>query len=161
MGYLWIMNTTNNTTEFRGSKFNHADVRDIAKMVRKDIAAEIKAGRLPAGLKASVTIDRFSMGQSIDIHVTALPVWFRVWDRAFVAFEIATNGRRCYDGQRYSREARAVIRRLEGLLAAYNRDDSDSQTDHFDVHFYGNVAFGYGLTGQDRERAEAEVKQAA
>lgn len=156
------MNATNPTTEFRGSKFNRdLDVAEIAKMARKDIAAEIKDGNLPAGLKASVKISRFSMGQSITVSVTAIPAWFRIWDRKFVAFEIETEGRVCYSGERYSSECRAMLRRLERVLNAYNRDDSDSTTDHFDVHFYGHADIAWKLGKAERETAEAEVKQAA
>ncbi|MGW5452279.1 hypothetical protein [Nocardia sp. NPDC003979] len=31
----------------------------------------------------------------------------------------------------------------EDIAQAYNRDDSDSMVDHFDVHFYTHVSYSY------------------
>lgn len=55
-----------------GSKFiSGRDLAAIAKLVRADIKAAIAIGDLPAALKTTVQISRYSMGQSIDVRVTA------------------------------------------------------------------------------------------
>ena len=52
----------------RGDRYNgKMDVADVAKLIRKDIREAKKAGELDKGLKTSVRIERFSMGQSITI----------------------------------------------------------------------------------------------
>lgn len=148
-------------TKSTGSKYNRdLDITEIAKLIRKDIAQAIKDGLLPE-IKTSVRIERFSMGQAIRLSVKSVPAWFRIWTREFVAFEVATDGRRCYDHERFTPAARACLRRLSSIMAAYNYDDSDSTTDHFDVNFYGSPEFDYRLTRTDREAIEAEVRSAA
>ena len=57
-----------------GAKFERGrDLTLVAKDLRRDIRAEIKANRLPKGLKVSVRIERYSMGQSLHLAVTAAP----------------------------------------------------------------------------------------
>jgi hypothetical protein len=152
--------------EVRGSKFDGSlDVAEIAKRLRREIREAIKAGTLPKGLKTSVTIDRFAGGQSCDIRIKALPfpLLNPDWRRSRPA-----SGLDLYTGQ-----ARDVLDELSRMLGAYNRDNSDSQTDYFDVHFYGHVgvhweyekacraaqiadaaADEYARTRQDRENCE-------
>jgi hypothetical protein len=141
-----------------GSKFDkNLDVAEIAKRVRKDIAEAVKAGKMPKGLKCSTRINRFSGGSSIDISIEALPVSFKVWDRAFVRFDVANKGMVYYEGARLTKEARTLLDTLEALLNAYNRQDIDTQTDYFNVRFYGHVDYNYKATDPDRARAEKEI----
>lgn len=143
---------------FSGAKYNRdLDVKEIAKLVRKDIAAEIKAGTL-AEVKCSVRIERFSMGRSIDISVVEVPDWMQIWDREFVRFDVEHKSMAFYEGERYTPAAKATLRALERILQSYNRDDSDCMVDHFDVHFYGHAEFYHKATHRDRELAEREVR---
>jgi hypothetical protein len=58
-------------TKTIGTKYEQTkdlDIAQIAKLVRQDIAAEVKAGLLPK-VKYSVRISRYSMGQSLDVTI--------------------------------------------------------------------------------------------
>lgn len=116
-----------------GSKYlatQNLDVSEIAKLLRTEIKDGVKAGELPTA-KYSVRIERFAGGQSIDISVKDIP--FRI--RATAAEKAAEQG-----APRWATPAaRELEDKLEGMLQAYNRDDSDSQTDYFNVKFYGHV----------------------
>ena len=143
-----------------GSKYTPGtDVKEIAKMIRKDIADAIKAGRIPAGTKCSVRIDRFSGGKSIDLYVTALPAGFHIYSREYVEHTL-TNKHGYFEGKRRSDEATALIKTLKSISDSYNYDDSDSMTDHFDVNFYGHEDFDSKLECDDLDAMIAELKAA-
>lgn len=100
-----------------GSKYaevENLDITEIAKLIRKDIKNELPA------IKASVKIERYSMGQSIDVVAwTDVPIYV-------VGRDLNSNGQRLYD-------------KLKEIVDAYNFNDSDSMTDYFHVNFYGGV----------------------
>jgi hypothetical protein len=143
--------------EFRGSKFVQGrDVKDVAKLVRRDIAAAVKAGELPAGLKCSVRIDRYSMGCSLDVTVVAAPgvtvtsrAWFKEYLRDPRAFPRLSN---------LSETAEGIERALERIVRAYKRDGSDLQSDYYDVNFSDNVRWDYELTKAERAAMEPELR---
>jgi hypothetical protein len=56
-----------------------------------------------------------------------------------------------------SDEAITLSNKLDEMLNAYNRDNSDIQTDYFDVHFYGNTSFDSDLSHADRVRVTATI----
>jgi hypothetical protein len=152
------MTTTNSPLPAPESKFAAGrDVRDIAKDLRKDIAAAVKSGLLPKGLKCSVRIERYAGGRSIDITVTAAPgVCFLSTRR--IRFEIETNGRVFTPMSRYSTEGARVIKTLEAFHASYNRDRSDLMSDYFDVAFYGGASFCHALDSALRAEIESAIK---
>lgn len=122
------MSTTENFAHTIGNKYMETrdlDIAEVAKLVRKDIKAAVKNGHLPADTKYSVRIERFSMGQAINITAT-LP------DRpARVRID------REYDGQYgYTNESNAINAVLNAIVNAYNYDNSDVLTDYFQVRFY-------------------------
>lgn len=128
--------------EVRGSKYNRdLDVAEVAKLLRKDIAAARKDGSLalPAHAKVSVRIDRYSMGCSIDVVVrgcTPAELWnVPGADADYVDGEWTSYG----GGRTPMREAADA--KLNELLNAYKRDNSDSMTDYYDVNFAGHVTF--------------------
>ncbi len=58
----------NNETGSKYEQTKDLDIVAIAKLLRQDIKASVKEGRLPA-VKYGVRIERYSMGQSIHISV--------------------------------------------------------------------------------------------
>lgn len=99
------------------------DIVKIAKLVRQDIKEAVSNGRLP-NAKYSVRTKRYAGGQSMLVEVldAGLPTW------NYIDRDCAGNQVR-----------RAVNDRVENLMAAYNYDGSDSQTDYFHVNFYTHV----------------------
>jgi hypothetical protein len=129
-----------NTQEFRGSKFEQSrNIKDIAKDVRRDIKAAVKAGALRDG-KFSVTIDRFSMGQSLDVRVKAVP------GMVVVNPERVRRGPG-HPGTEYlhTPEAMEMLSTLTGIVNQYHRDGSDIQSDYFDVNFYHSEKFDWEM----------------
>lgn len=113
-----------------GSKYAAGrDVADIAKLVRKDLAAARKDpdSAIPADAKIRVRISRYSMGQSIDVAIV-LPRPSRV------------QVDRDYPGQwGYTSEAAAAQYAADAILQAYNYDNSESLTDYFECEFAGHA----------------------
>lgn len=136
------------------------DIKEIAKLVRADIAAAIKAGKLPA-LKVSVRLERYSMGRSLHVTVTGVPAGFRVANEANVkwsaenphlsaSFHAPEEAR-----SRYNEVATRALDTLNSIVAAYNWNRSDTQSDHFDVNFYAHVQFDWKLEATERKAPEA------
>ena len=85
---------------------------------------------LPAEAKFSVTTERFAGGQSVDVEVRGMPDSWTYTTRESYTGSVE---------RIYSDAARAMVDAIEGMLAEYNRDRSDTQTDYFDVWFYSHV----------------------
>ncbi len=85
------------------------DIAEIAKLVRKDLKEAYPR------YKFSVRIDRYSMGQSLDVVVSNT------------------------DLVRHSDAADKLQHEVKEIVNAYNFDDSDSMTDYFHVAFYSGV----------------------
>ena len=131
---------------FVGSKYDRdVDVKEIAKRLRTEIKEAVKKGELPQG-KYSVTIDRYSMGQSIDIRITELegPIMNPGYDHMSSDPEL-----RYF----YAPKVRVAIEKLREMKEAYNRDNSDIMTDYFDVKFYGSVDVDYRLLAKELKAA--------
>ena len=140
--------------ETRGSKYaatRDLPLTEIAKRMRADIKAGQSAGAIPAGLKVSVRVVHHS---SIDMRVTAAPDGFAFWSPAFLIHQHETdNGPwRLFDGERLSPAWRAAKDRLDAIHGSYNRDNSDSMTDYFDVRYYGDVGLYWEIERPTRER---------
>jgi hypothetical protein len=135
------------TTGIKYSK--NLDTAQIAKLVRADIKTAQKSGALPASLKTSVRISRYSGGSAIDIRVESAP--FQIHASEFVAFDVQTRGLEFFQGQRFTKLAREVLAALEAIAGAYHRDDSDSQQDVYDVNFHLHVAYASDVSNADLE----------
>lgn len=128
---------TTKTREFRGCRYvERRDVTDIAKDIRTDIKAARRSGELvlPTDAKVSVRINRYSLGRSIDVHVTGLSpeqLWVAPGTDPDYINNCPLNG----GWSPYRKAATAV---LNGILA---RDNSDTLTDYYDVEFSSNVSF--------------------
>lgn len=170
------MNTTTNTTAAAntnndpyaiayGNKYAATkDLRrpEIAKLIRADIKAAVKAGALPAA-KYSVVCQSYSGGGSINV---------RIADVAKPGFVLANEARLRWDAENPhgglcgcpseamwldSEEARAVKATVEKIMGAYNFDGSDSQTDYFHVRFYGHAEFDSRWANEKREAEKAAL----
>ena len=127
----------------------HRDLKDIAKDIRKQLKKEFPK------CKFSVTIDRFSMGQSMLIALMGAPF------AAFAKDEDVNGNLHKGDyaqlnqyqlrkepeeyicnGVYLTPEAWAVMKRADEIQRQYNWDNSDLQTDYFDVNFYFHPQIG-------------------
>jgi hypothetical protein len=128
---------------FFGEKWEQAkklDIADIAKLIRADIKTAIKSGDLPKGLKVSVRIHRYSLGQSIKAYVKKLPEgWlietkeYREWKNNKSPYSILDIP---FKNRGISLEHSDMMRKLEDIGNAYNRKNTDSMSDYFDVDYY-------------------------
>jgi hypothetical protein len=142
--------------EKKGNKYEETrnlDIKEIAKMIRKDIKEAIKAGDLPKGLKTSVKIERFSGGQSINIRVKKYEG--KMYSEKYVQHHIQ-NPHQGFFGDRYEIGLKNTLKTLEDILQSYNRDNSDSMSDYFDVRFYGHADVDHDLR---YEKAEEEIEK--
>lgn len=118
-------------------------LKDVAALIRRDLAAEVQAGRLPDEFKYRV---RTSRGTAVDVFIV-VPDGLEA-----LAVEFATtnwNGPSVTSSYAYDNLFVGVYEPLKGLLdaynavnairTAYNYDASDAMTDYFDVRFYGGV----------------------
>lgn len=133
-----------------GAKYERGrDITEIAKLVRADIKAAIKAGDLPKGTKCSVRVSRFSGGRSLTVTVKALPGinglnWYRLDAEKAEPHQYPGNFPQ-HARAIYSPEGTRVVKLLEAMVEAYNFDGSDTQTDYFHVNFYKTIDFDYDL----------------
>lgn len=148
----------------RGSKYENTrnlSTKDIAARIRGDIKEALARGVLPAGLKVSVRYRSFSGGSAIDLRVTAFPEGFTLHNPAYLRHEHETRnqGWQPFPGDRDSTEWAAVRAALKSIHGAYNRDNSDSMTDYFDVRYYGDVDVYWEISRGIRERELAAALQ--
>lgn len=139
------------SNETRGSMFEatrHLPLTDIAKRMR----ADIKALGLPAGFKVSVRVRHHN---AIDISVTALPAGFQVLSDKAASWRKQFGEWRDYPfahSEARSAELGAILDKLNRIHGAYNRNNSDSMSDYFDVRYYGWAE----VDSQARREREAE-----
>ncbi len=139
--------------EFRGNKYLAGrSTKECAAAIRADIKAAVKAGTLPAGTYSVV------MRHHRAITVTISNLQFVTLNRARVAFDAAHPCTYPRDTRLeiHSAMGKALLERVEAMVNAYNRDNSDVQSDYFDVNFYEDVKFGWEW---ENEQRQAIVKQ--
>jgi hypothetical protein len=106
------------TTYTEGAKYTKGqNLRDVAAAVRKDIKAAVKSGALPAGLRCSVRISRYSGGQSLRVKVQAVP--FEIANAWRVEGEYYGD-RGAEQRPRLSDEATALESALRAIVREYN-----------------------------------------
>lgn len=140
---------------------------EIAKLVRSDIAAAVKAGELPKGIKVSVRGKHFSMGCSLNVAITALPAGVPVLNAAHVKWHKENPHAGMWNlpagvRERHAPEATAVLAKVEAIVDAYHtsRRHEAPNDDIVDVNFYKHVDISHELEGADRARIEAELAAA-
>lgn len=151
--------------EQRGAKYEATrgmGTREIAARIRADVKAAQKSGLIPPGVKVSVRMDRFAGGSSIDVHVTALPAGFRIlsdaaasWCKQFPArdWQIPLPV-----SEQHAPEYLALKETLQRIHSAYNRNNSDSMTDYFDVRYYGDAGYDWQVTDPLRKAEIAAAR---
>lgn len=114
-------------------------IKEIAKQVRERLAAEFPA------CKFSVTIDRYSMGQSLTVSLMSAP---------FPTFNQPTENKYTKVNHHwlkhtlpnettiYTEECRTVLMRIKEIVNEYNYDNSDPVTDFYDVNFHFELNIG-------------------
>ncbi len=126
----------------QGTKYDPArSTNDIAKAIRADIKAAMgmpsaAPWALPKGLKVSVRLDKFAGGCSIKARITAFPGAL-LNPAAVVGRKLLRHEPLWYP--RLTKEGARVVAVLDALMAAYNYDRSDPQSDYFSVRFYGDA----------------------
>lgn len=138
-----------------GAKFKSGrDTKEIAKLIRADIKRAIESGELPK-IKTSVKMDRFSGGSSIDVKVVAVPAGFVRYTREYIIANLSHT----HDYNTVlTDEASALLKSLERIGKEYHRDNSDSQSDYFDVNFYFGVEFDHDIGRDQWAAVEAEFR---
>lgn len=114
------------------------DIADIARLVRADVKAARATGMIPADVKVSVRIDRYSMGQAIYVRATLpdRPARVTADDPRSVVHDRRDEYANTFA---YTVEASNLSDTLRAIVNAYNWDDSDSQTDYFNSRFSASV----------------------
>jgi hypothetical protein len=119
-------------------------INDTAKEVRKQLKQKYPA------CKFSVTIEKYSGGQSMTVALMAAP--FAVFENGSnpdgyaqlnqytLRNEYATD-RNC-NGAQLTEQAWNVMKDTDKIASADNWDNSDSQIDYFDVNYYLHLAIG-------------------
>ena len=139
-----------------GAKYEESvDLAEVAKRIRKDIAARVKDGTLPAA-KYGVRISRYSQGQSLDVRISGLP--FDIVNPARVRQDVFEPNA-WPTLVRHTNLANCVLEDVRAIVDAYNFDGSDPQTDYYHTNFYGTVDFGGPQ--EDREWAILRSKYEA
>lgn len=166
--------------KWRGVKYaatEKLDVKDIAKLVRQDIASAVRAGALP-DWKYSVRIERYSGGQSIRAYIVdtkGYPIMnpVKAYLRQVVPNFDALMDRDAEDKgmalgfsieqirPAYSSMVSLALKKLQGFLDTYNRDCSDSMVDYFQVKFYGFAVVDWDAKKLIPDEAMAAAAQAA
>lgn len=122
---------------YKGTKYEQTkqlDIAEVAKLVRADLKEA--ADKFPENTKFSVTISRYSMGQSLDVRIQ-LPAGTSVLDRERCFRDFANLP---VDGHIWmSDSVDAWVKAVEEIVNAYNYDDSDSQSDSFHYRFAEHV----------------------
>lgn len=145
--------------KFTGSKYRATkdmDIAAIAKLVRAEIKAAIKDGKLPAGMKTSVRIKRYSGGQSMDVDIKSFGPGHLALNPARVKWDAENPyGDHHHAPQHRPAAAARAIKMIDAMLSAYNFDDSDSMTDYFHVRFYGHATVDWEYDAEERKRIAA------
>jgi hypothetical protein len=112
---------------------------EIAALFRAELKAAVKAGELPK-LAYSVRCRNYN---SIAVRIGGfLKAGLQVTtlEAARAQTERPTE---FYPGERQTPAAAELVKKLEGMLAAYNFDRSEIETDYFNVRFYSSVEFDW------------------
>lgn len=122
------------THRHTGSKYEsvkNSDPAEVAALIRADIKAEVKAGRLPKATY-SVRLSRYAGGRSIDVRASRFPFAVHVegWEAARDA-----GVKKAW----LSRDAYAVEVALTAIVDAYRRAVSHGQSDYYECNFHGDV----------------------
>ena len=108
----------------KGHKYiGYRPAKEVSQDIRRDLKSAVESGELPKGLKFSVVTDtRGTNAIRVQIKGIANPRF------------IEANG---YSS--LTAESRAIYDKVDRITNAYGRNNTDSQSDYFDVDYYGFV----------------------
>ncbi|HEX9226155.1 MAG TPA: hypothetical protein VF885_05810 [Arthrobacter sp.] len=133
-------------TLITGSKYTgYRDATEICKDIRTELKAATEANYLPAGLKYSVTNDKYSGGQSVNVTVQGVTDE----DRTLGSTDLNRHGEIAD-----LPEVDELKSRVEAITNAYNRMDVDGQADYAHVAYWGRAEIE---TDRGREFRESEA----
>lgn len=131
-----------------GAKYDEKlSTTEIAALVRGEIKAAVKSGKLPAA-KYSVRTSYYSGGSSIRVQISDLakggaavfePEYLARGTDFLMGPSVITADDRYVRPSRYLPWVNDAVEQVEEMLRAYNHDGSDTMTDYFDVKFYAHV----------------------
>lgn len=134
--------------DFRGVNYDpHADTKDIAATIRRELNRATKDGKLDPVVSVSVKMSRFAGGSAIDVtlHIPAAQ-WFVDANTPDAVQCEDWSGLQWFRpdaiGQpsgRYQREAYEALGRVTNFVRTFKHDKSDMMTDYFCVNFYDHV----------------------
>jgi hypothetical protein len=115
--------------------------KDCAAAIRKAARTALKDGTLPAGWTVSVRYTHSSLHSAVDVVATAPGPIYAADPTARDEWLIHAETGEWVHGRFDSMtlDAQRVETWLTELHRSYNHDGSDTQTDYFDVKFYGTV----------------------
>ena len=122
-------------------KIHDLNYSDIAKQIRKDLKEEFKKD-----FKFSVQTNTYAGWWSIDLYILKWNIDFYTpeYTRAFILYW-DTCLQRYRDemdslySERYTREGKNAIAKVERIHNQYNHNNSDSMTDYYDVNYAWQV----------------------
>jgi len=126
--------------KYVGSNYTGLSTKETAVEVRK-----ILKGQFPE-IKFSVTSDH----STLDITIKQSPYNY---SKLEYSAEIEPRQYREHEAE-HNKELTAIVEYCRQLLSSYNYDDSDSQRDYFNSHFYAhvNIDYDYIQTEQTEEQ---------
>ena len=130
-------------SNFTGNKYEatrNLTVKEIAKLIRKDVKENIQSGLLPK-IKVSVTTESFAGGSVINLRVKKAP--FNPFNEDYVKSHIENPYGTRHGIERFTQEAKDVLHKLEDIVNQYNYDNSDLMTDYFERGFYESIEYDY------------------
>jgi hypothetical protein len=134
-----------------GEKYTgYRDATDICEDIRAELKAATDAKYLPAGLKYSVTNEKYSGGQSINVVIQGVSDSDRTDPT-----ELDRHG-----DYAQLKEAKELQERVEAITNAFNRTNIDSQSDYFHVAYWGRAEIESDRSRRFRED-EAGRRKAA
>lgn len=146
-------------SKYTKTELQKLDVAEVAKRVRREIAAQVKSGKLPA-IKTTVRVHRFAGGQKLNVEVTQVPQGFPVANRARVEHEYR-HPREPSHLDMLSTEARLLLKAIEQIVAPYHWDRSDIQTDYWCCNFYLSISIDGSLRVAQEDAIRDALGEAA
>ena len=144
----------------KGSNYDpNLKTSDIAKLIREFISTEKKEGDIPKGLKISVKTDTYSMGSSINARITAVPPSMDLHDEKSCHFVSSRSRQNLQCG--LNSQIVKIFKNLKSLDSQYNYDNSDIQTDYFDVDHYFFTSVSHELSRVELDKMFDKVKDTA
>lgn len=142
--------------KFRGEKYDDAlSITQCAARIRADIKEAVRTGALPSGTYSV----RTAHGRSINVRISHIP--FMIPNRQRVCFDLHHPNVNVSMTviPHLSDLGNALVDKVKKIVTAYQRDNSDTMTDYFDVNFYEDVTFDWEWKTKQREAMAAQERE--